>query len=446
MSSLQNTLQNMSNLRYKRYTTFKGLRNAVSSIAISADGKYLAAAGLFGAAVWSLITFESLALPTMRVERLCSTSAWLHFDNDCGTASRHVLVLGSLNGQVSALDVNEEEMELQAICLPVTRSTVQQVLSLDVQQPEVGNKSRARVVASFADFTVKCWTLGLNGDFQLVFSMNFEPGFLPKTVRFHEGSQHVLVFSRTGGIRALLDQSSGKIIARIANGCEIMTSVSVHQPTSRFVASTGYGFQLFNLSNLRYIRTFAHDTAVQNDIPCQVTFAENGSKVVGGTSQGEALLFDSHSGLLEQRMKCPRDELIQTVTTCTLKNKYYIAVAGSASGQASEIVVWCKLRTQSPAHKKKTDPVLFAVHRSTALFLVYVLVGVGVSVLLFTFFWGSDLEISPSVNYFLKFNLSLRKCVLTKMARTLQILTFFARILEKKLLNILGLQYVNGGH
>ncbi|KAJ3754450.1 WD40-repeat-containing domain protein [Lentinula raphanica] len=391
----------MSNLRYKRYTTFQGLQNAVSSIAISADGKYLVAAGLFGAAVWNLITFEPLALRTMRsVERLCSTSAWLYFDDGSGKTSHHVLILGSLNGQVSALDVNEEEMvcqgstgsnfethieqqELQATRLPATRSTVQQVLSLDVHQPEVGTGSRARVVASFADCNVKSWTLGLNGDFQLVFSMNLETGFLPKTVCFHKGSQHVLVFSRKGGIRALLDHSSGKIITRTTNGCEIMASVSVDHPTSRFVASTGYGFQLFKSSNLRYIRSFVHDTATSSDVPCQVTFAENGTKVVGGTDQGEALLFDSHNGLLEQKLKCPRDEIIQSVTTCTLKDKYYIAVAGSASGKPSDVIVWCKLRSQSPVHKMKTDPVLFAVHRSTAMFLLYVLVAV--SVLFFSF-------------------------------------------------------------
>ncbi|KAJ3725347.1 WD40-repeat-containing domain protein [Lentinula raphanica] len=430
MSNLQTTLQTMSNLHYKRYTTFEGLQNAVSSIAISADGKYLAAVGLFGAAVWNLTTFESLTLPTLRpVTRLYSTSAWLYFDNGCGTTSRHVLILGSLNGQISALDVNEEDMDLQATRLPATQSTAQQVLSLDVQQPEVGNKSCARVVASFADFTVKSWTLGLNGDFQLVFSMNFEPGFLPKTVCFHKGSQHVLVFSRKGGIRALIDRSSGKIIARLANGCEIMASVSVDQPTGRFVASTGYGFQLFNSSNLCYIRTFAHDT--QNDIPCQVTFAENGSKVVGGTDQGEALLFNSHNGLLEQRMKCPRDELIQTVTTCTLKDKYYIAVAGSASGTPSDVIVWCKLRTQSPDHKKKADPILFAIHQSTAMFILYVLVAL--SLLFFALFLGPGSKISPSVAYFLGCN--ARKCFQTQLARSLEILTSLARILEKKVLN-----------
>ncbi|KAJ3709852.1 hypothetical protein C8R42DRAFT_729801 [Lentinula raphanica] len=420
MSNPQTMLQTMSDLRYKRYATFEGLQNAIASIAISADGKYLGAAGLFGAAVWNLTTSEPLNMPTLRaVERLCSTSAWLYFDNERGTTSRYVLILGSLNGQVSALDVNEEEMELQAARLPASRSTVQQVVSLDVQQPEVGNKSRARVVASFADFIVKSWTLGLNGDFQLVFSINLEPGFLPKT---------------EGGIRVLLDRSSGKIITRIANGCEIMASVSVDQPTSRFVASTGYGFQLFNMSNLRYIRTFAHDTALQNDIPCQVTFAENGSKVVGGTGQGEALLFDSQNGLLEQRLKCPRDELIQTVTTCTLEDKYYIAVAGSASGRPSDVIVWCKLRTQSPDHKKKADPILFAVHQSTAMFILYVLVAI--SLLFFALFLGPGLKvrtplspvlsevlkitkISPSVAYYLRFN--VRTCFMTKIARCLEV-------------------------
>ncbi|KAJ3965583.1 WD40-repeat-containing domain protein, partial [Lentinula raphanica] len=326
---------------YKRYTTFEGLQNAVASVAISVDGKYLVAAGLFGAAVWNLISLKSLTLPGVGAihaeKHLFSTSAWLYFDEERGKVSRYVLILGSLKGDVIALDVNEEKMVSNR--LPIARSNVQQVVSLDVQQPEAGN---ARVVASFADAIIKCWTLSLDGDFQLVFSVNLEPNLLPKTVCFHKESQNVLAFSKEGGIRSLLDSRTGNVISRIANGCQMMAWVSVDQTASRFVASTGYGFHLFDSKNLQYIRSFAHDMDPRTAFPCQVTFGENGSKVVGGTDQGEALLFDSNSGLLEQRMKCPTDELIQAVATCTLKDKYYIAVAGSASGHPSDVVVWCK--------------------------------------------------------------------------------------------------------
>ncbi|KAJ3816945.1 WD40-repeat-containing domain protein [Lentinula raphanica] len=340
-------LEHMTDLHYKCYTAFESLRGAVASIAISPDGKYIAVAGVFGAAVWDL---ESLSLPGARNianNRIISTSAWLCFGS--GKTTRYVLILGSLDGDIIALDLNEEEMELQDKCLPIAPSTVHQVVSLDVQQPKVGNRSHARVVASFANAIVKCWTLSFDGDFQLVFSMTLETSFLPKTVRFDKEGQHVLVFSEKGGIRALLDGHTGDVISRIENGCQIMAWVSVDQATSRFVASTGSGFQLFDSNNLSHIRSFAHDMDPGNTFPCQIAFGENGSKIVGGASRGETLLFDSHSGLLEQKMEFPTDKQILAVTACTLKDRYYIAVAGtnSASGDPSAVMVWCKLRTQT---------------------------------------------------------------------------------------------------
>ncbi|KAJ3970485.1 WD40-repeat-containing domain protein [Lentinula raphanica] len=346
-------LENMTDLHYKCYTAFESLRGAVASLAISPDGKYIAVAGVFGAAVWDL---ESLTLPGARNtdKRLFSTSTWLCFDNGSGKTSRYVLILGSLNGDITALDLNEEEMELQDKCLPIAPSSAHQVVSLDVQQPKVGNRSHARVVASFADAIVKCWTLSVDGDFQLVFSMSLETSFLPKTVCFDKEGLHVSVFSEKGGIRALLDCSTGDVISRIENGCQTMAWVSVDQATSRFVASTGSGFQLFDSNNLNHIRSFAHDMDPGNTFPCQITFGENGSKIVGGTSRGETLLFDSDSGLLEQRMEFPTNKpmAISAVTACTLKDRYYIAVAGtkSASGDPSVVMVWCKLRTH-PVHQ-----------------------------------------------------------------------------------------------
>ncbi|KAJ3834259.1 hypothetical protein F5878DRAFT_645287 [Lentinula raphanica] len=409
----------MSNPGYKRYAAFKGLQNAVLSVAISSEGKYLVAAGLFGAAVWNLTTLERLTLPKFRSEeRLFSTSAWLDFDTGCATTPQHVLVLGSLYGQIVALDLNEEDMVLQSTRLPASRDVVQQVMSLDIHQPESGRKIPARVVASFADHVVKSWTLSLNGSFQLLFSITFEDVFFPKTVCFDKESQNILVFSREGGNRfvslsfckttivhhkshlsILLDRRTGKVIARIGNGCETTAFVSIDQPRSRFVASTGFGYQLYNSKTLGYIRSFGQDMPLQ-ERPCQVAFGENGLKVVGGTNQGEALLFDSHSGLLEQRMKYPRDEIVQTVTTSSLEDRYYIAIAGSAPGKPSEVVVWRKMRIEP---KKKDDPIILALRQSTALLMVYFLT-ITVILLVLALHFGPDLEDLPSITQSMGYN------------------------------------------
>ncbi|KAJ3754963.1 hypothetical protein EV360DRAFT_86346 [Lentinula raphanica] len=406
----------MSNPGYKRYAAFKGLQNAVLSVAISSEGKYLVAAGLFGAAVWNLTTLERLTLPKFRSEeRLFSTSAWLDFDTGCATTPQHVLVLGSLYGQIVALDLNEEDMVLQSTRLPASRDVVQQVMSLDIHQPESGRKIPARVVASFADHVVKSWTLSLNGSFQLLFSITFEDVFFPKTVCFDKESQNILVFSREGGNRILLDCRTGKVIARIGNGCETTAFVSI--------------------DNLEVALSPAQALVIKR--PCQVAFGENGLKVVGGTNQGEALLFDSHSGLLEQRMKYPRDEIVQTVMTSSLEDRYYIAIAGSAPGKPSEVVVWRKMRIEP---KKKDDPIILALRRSTALLMVYFLT-ITVILLVLALHFGPDLEDLPSITQSMGYN--TRKRLIAMLTNFAEVSRSVMHIFEKKVLNTMGLKYLN---
>ncbi|KAJ3756790.1 WD40-repeat-containing domain protein, partial [Lentinula raphanica] len=351
--------------------------------------------GFFGCIVWDLQASKPLRTPIdhfedRKIEHKFVTSSWLEFKKE---SSRHVLVLGALNGQIIAWDLSQEEEvsvyeELQCTRLPALRSPPQQpVLSLDthISGESQRQKYRGQVVASFADRTVKSWTLTRSGGFNLIFSMQFATNFLPKNVRIHYESRNIYAFALEGGKCALLHGQSGTIITSIENGCEHMLYVALDQYQDRLLACTGDGYQLFRTSDLCHVRTFEDSGTLPIRHACQVAFVENGRKTVAGTDQGKVLIFDSDAGHLEQTLMHPRGKMVQTVATCTVPTGHYVAMAGSSSNSSSDVVIWRKKVKLPPSNSKTAqvqnkDPVIFQLHRSTARLSCYVFIGMVVAV------------------------------------------------------------------
>ncbi|KAJ3723893.1 WD40-repeat-containing domain protein [Lentinula raphanica] len=370
---------------FQRMATLPGPQDSVHAIAFSADAKYLAAVGKswpFGIIAWDLRALTHLKTPTKRCKtRKYLTCAWLEFKTD-STNSQHVLVLGSLDGQITAWDLNEEDKEFQCTRHPAPHIPPEQlILCLDSSTSGAGRACRGQVVASFADRTVRSWSLFVNGGFNLIFSMEFEEGFLPKTVCIHHETRNIYAFALKGGKRAILHHRSGIIITSTENGCEDMTYVALDQSNDRFVTRTGDGYQLFRASNLCHVRTFEDCATLPIQHPCQVAFVEDGHKIVAGTDQGKVLIFDSDTGHLEQTVMHPKSKMVQTVATCTVSNGHYMAIAGSSPNQTSDVIVWRKKVQVLPFDSKAVlqkdkDPIIFLLHRSTATLLCYAFIGI----------------------------------------------------------------------
>ncbi|KAJ3752664.1 WD40-repeat-containing domain protein [Lentinula raphanica] len=348
---------------FERLATLSGPQHSINAIAFSADAKYLAAVGksclvvcwynavwFFGVIVWDLRASADLKTPIERFEarkeHKFTTSTWLQFKTDV-EFSRHVLVIGSLDGQITALDLHEGDGVLQYTRQPASHTPPEQtVLSLD---------------------HFRSWTLSLNGEFNFVFSMQLKQSFLPKTVRIQHETRNIYVYSSKGGKRlvvrsvecVILHPQSGTIMTSFENGCEDMSYVAMDQSNDRFVTCTGDGFQLFRTSNLCHLRTFEDSATPPVHHPCQVAFVEDGRKVVAGTDQGKVLIFDSEAGHLEQTLMYPGSKMVQTVATCTVSNDHYVAIAGSAAKKTSDVVVWRKKIQLPPSNSTRSTAKLF---------------------------------------------------------------------------------------
>ena len=77
----------------------------------------------------------------------------------------------------------------------------------------------------------------------------------------------------------------------------------------KFVAYTGKNFQLFDGNNLELLKTFQAEMPV---VP--VVFGESEKIVVGGTDRGCAIVFDTNSEELLQKLEYPCSGLVQPVS------------------------------------------------------------------------------------------------------------------------------------
>ncbi|KAJ3872010.1 WD40-repeat-containing domain protein [Lentinula edodes] len=368
---------------YNLFATLGGLRDAVLSVNFSAHGKFISAAGYNGVIVWDLETSLPVALPIQRFhlekpEHVYPASVWIYFNK----SSRHVLLLGSLDGQITAWDWNSEAMTFECVRLPVSHHPESQILSLDVHQLHVETKHRARIIASFADRSVKSWTVSPDGNLNHVFTVQMED-FIPKSVRFHTESRNIYIFAMKGGKRVLLDYQTGAIISCIDKGCDVMASVSLDQPRNRFVTYSGLDFQLFSLANLSHIRTYQDEPPIIS-YPKQVAFAENGTKIVAGTDRGKVLIYNTESGQLDQTLIYVKGNLVQPVAAASFDGMHYIAAAGSTLKMPSEVLVWrnssLDISTKRSAGnafiqtpKLNEDPIIFSLRQSTGRLLIRVL-------------------------------------------------------------------------
>ncbi|KAJ3769893.1 WD40-repeat-containing domain protein [Lentinula raphanica] len=351
---------------YKELTTLKGPEDAITALAFSVHGKFLAAVGPGGVNVWNLSTQQSVVFSSSPVVNpgTSSTSsgtsatratqppekgrfpalAWLYF----AQRSRHVLLLGTLDGQLQIWDYIDERLAFELnrkivnITLPVGSIGHKQVLSLDVYPREVALGSHVQIVASYTCRSVLVGTLRADGDFKQRYFTTLETGFMPKTVRFDKNG-NLLVFSMYGGIITLLDVQTGYTLWRKTDAPEFMATVTLDEDCREFIACTTEGFELWDLDLMVLTKQF-EQAPISLSLPKHSCFSERKAKVVGGTDRACAEVYDVRSGRLEQRLKYPHGGMVQAVAAYPTNDRFLVAMAGANGNRACDVILWYKKR------------------------------------------------------------------------------------------------------
>ncbi|KAJ3833977.1 WD40-repeat-containing domain protein [Lentinula raphanica] len=318
--------------QYEHHLTLHGMRDAVLSISFSAKGKFVAATGYGGVAVWDLSTTLPISLPLLKYspqnpKYVISTSTWLYFSKP----KTYILVGGA----------PKEMFEFQNLHRFPSVNATRQVLSLDVHRKEVSLGRRGRIAAVSIDGSVTVWTLTASGECTQVFSINLEASFLPKVARFCPNTRDVFVFSRSGGLIQRLDYKTGNVKQSKSQAPSTMGSVALDQSSKHFAAWTAEGFQIYRLDSLELIQTFETQSPIVH-FPKHVVYGENDDVIVGGTDRGHAMVFTVGTGQVAQTLIYPRGGLVQHVSSISLSDHHLIAIAGSTRHQPAEVLIFRK--------------------------------------------------------------------------------------------------------
>ncbi|KAL0057660.1 hypothetical protein AAF712_015688 [Marasmius tenuissimus] len=319
--------------RFELFTTLQGARDAVLSVRFSSQGKFISATGFNGVNIWSLDSLLPAALPRKgslptKPKYIYPASAWVFFEEDC----RHVLLMGSLEGDIVAWDWNETRSVFEPARPILSTGHPQQITSIDVSQPSFGG--RARVAVGHEACQVSVWKLPLKGAFIKIFNISL--GYVPRTVLFNSLTNRIFVFAMTGS-RVCLSSKSGKILWSSDTVPATIGFAALHEGNEQIALSTGRDLRVFQLPACLHLQTLESSPPIVR-FPKQVAFTTEGESLVAGTDLGKAIVYDIKSGRETQSLVYPRGGLVQT--TCTFGDACYIAIAGSASQQLSEVVIW----------------------------------------------------------------------------------------------------------
>ncbi|KAF9060867.1 WD40-repeat-containing domain protein [Rhodocollybia butyracea] len=280
-----------SQTQYQKLATLRGPQDAVTSLAFSAHGKFLAAAGPGGINVWSLDNLQGIPLTYGQVQQSAyPVVTWVYF----AERSVHVLLLGTWDGGIQLWDYVHERLTFESKRKATTHEKTVQVVSIDI-------------------FQLSMWTLRIDGELKKRFTVNLEDELMPKTVRFNSGSGQIYVFAMNGGHVVCLDGQTGNTLWRKMDGPSLMGTVLLDQKCKHFVACTSQGFELFDLEQVSALKQFASHECIHISVPKHTSFTEGDSRVVGGTDCGCADIYNVNTGKLVQRLKYNSGGLIQSV-------------------------------------------------------------------------------------------------------------------------------------
>ncbi|KAJ3884914.1 WD40-repeat-containing domain protein [Lentinula edodes] len=328
--------------KYEHLVSLPGARDAIISIAFSAQAKFVAAVGYGGVAIWDLQTTKLVPLlPHVpynhrNPDLVYTACSWLLFEQ----GDRHCLVLGSQGGKLTIMGWDRDESAFTLICKVDVNQHDSLILSMDIWQSEVSIGRLARVVVATADRRITVYSLSSAGDIKEIFSRVFSD-FLLISAKFCKSTRDVYAFELNGGGIMRLHDKSGDIVSHQRFGPDPMGNVCLDESGKFFAVCTGQDFEIFRLENFENCMILRGDAPIVR-YPKVATFAEDGKVLVGGTDNGRVLVFDIMSGSRVQELAYPKGGLVQPVAACTCKDGFLIAMAGSVTGSPADLVLYKK--------------------------------------------------------------------------------------------------------
>ncbi|KAL1711803.1 WD40-repeat-containing domain protein [Schizophyllum commune] len=332
---------------YTKAAILSGQRDGILSLSFSARAKFIAATGYAGVSIWDVAKRQSIPTPPLPSllsnKHVYTRSQWLYFEQ----SNLHVLVLGSKRGDVTLWRWCPDEAAFLFYMSDRHSPHSAEVLSIDILRRSVPCEERGRVAVSTGDNHVTVWMVDdVAHKMRQRFSIEVEtPGFCPKTVKFQAVSRTLIAFSERGGLMARFDYDTGKITGRRRDGPSVMASIATDPVQSVFAAYTGTTFEIMSLNKKERINGFQSEVPDVR-LPMAIAFGEGGTVLLAGTDKGRAMLYNVTDGTILRNFKYPKGGLVQQVVTCTTKDRYYVAYAGSSIHQSADVVLYTKARSE----------------------------------------------------------------------------------------------------
>ncbi|KIK53054.1 hypothetical protein GYMLUDRAFT_250643 [Collybiopsis luxurians FD-317 M1] len=215
---------------FETKTVLQGPQDAITSLAFSAQSRFLVAAGPGGVVVWNVESLCNVPLTSKHGETelpertTIPAVTWIYFSE----TARHVLVLGTWDGSLQLWDYIPERFVLEAVRKLVTHTSAVQVVSMDFLQQEVPMGGCAKLATSFADHSVSTceWFAACTSQgFELfdldclthIWAFSCEPVLIsvPKNIQFSDYSTTV-VGGTDHGSALVYDVENGRVIQTLS--------------------------------------------------------------------------------------------------------------------------------------------------------------------------------------------------------------------------------------
>ncbi|KIM55531.1 hypothetical protein SCLCIDRAFT_134529 [Scleroderma citrinum Foug A] len=316
--------------KYKLDCRLVGHQDAILCLAVSSSGELLASGGIDGLRIWNL---EKKKLPGWSQlwnpgDPVTSVTWVMREDNVqeglcCGTGLGYLIILRQHPNRC----YNFEEIVSKRI------GTGTEIMAISADTSNIS----IRLTTGTRDQRVQVWSLDSKYHLFNVFSVELMT--VPQAMFFWGAD--VIVFGMHDGAICILRGKDDIVLGTKQTGMVI--GAAAMDPNLNFfvIDNATIGFSLHRMEDATCIKTY--NTKPLKLYPKQVTFAEKGRVIVGGSDTGIVHILDKTSGDVLQLLQHSKSGQVQTITTHEAPDHHLIAAASSSNDNTNIIMLWKKL-------------------------------------------------------------------------------------------------------